>query len=395
MTNNATALEPPIYLDYAATTPVDPRVIKKMIPFLGQAAGCYGNASSTLHPFGQRAAQAITEAREAVASLLNTQSKNIYWTSGATESINLALKGAALFYKRRGNHIVTCQTEHRVVLDTCAYLAEQGFEITYLKPDKQGLIEVDHFKAALKPNTILVSLLQVNNETGVIQDIATLSRITRERGILFHVDAAQSVGKIPIDLQNLPVDLMSFSAHKVYGPKGVGALYLNDNPRVRLIPQLQGGGQEQGIRPGTLPTHQIVGMGEAFRLAEAEFSLESKRRVSLKDRFWQGIADLPGIALNGHPTARVPEILNIRFAGIEKTAFLARLSGLAISAAAACAASSRDSSHVLQAMGLTSEWAQQSLRFSIGRFTTTADIDTAVHLIRQAFAADSAYTLRE
>lgn len=370
-------------MDYAATTPIDKRVLEKMLPFLSSEAGYYANATSNSHILGQKVATAIEEARSQVASLLNTDPKNLIFTSGATESINLALKGAALFYKRFGNHIITCQTEHRATLDTCAQLAQEGFEITYLKTRPDGLIDVDQFIAALKPDTRLVSIMLVNNETGVLQDIASLAAITRERGIIFHVDAAQAAGKTPINLQQLPIELMSFSAHKLYGPKGIGALYIGDNPKVRLQPQMHGGGQERGLRAGTLATHQILGMGAAFAIAKTEMPAESKRLHAYRKKLWSGISTLPGVYLNGHASQHVPGILNICFADIEKEVLLASLAEIAISSASACAATTLEPSHVLRAMGLKSSMAHRSIRFSIGRFTRESDIDKTITLIQK------------
>jgi len=373
-----------IYLDYAAAGPVDPRVFEKMIPYLSwEAEGC-GNASAT-HGFGLKARAAIEQAREAVAQLVNTDPKSIIWTSGATESNNLAIKGIAEFYKRQGRHIVTCQTEHRTVLDSCAYLVRQGFEVTYLKPKPDGLIELCDLEAALRKDTLLVSIMQINNETGVVQDIAAIGELTRSRGIFLHVDAAQSVGKIPIDLRRLPVDLMSFSAHKMYGPKGIGALYINHTPRVRLLPQLHGGGQEGGLRSGTLPTHQIVGMGEAFRIASDVMVEEAARLKKLGETFWLGIRDLPGVRLNGHPIFRVPWIVNVCFQTLEKTQLMNQLQALAISTASACSAATLETSHVLRSMGLRNELAHRSIRFSLGRYTTLEEIERAIAWVRQCY----------
>lgn len=327
-------LKRPLYLDYAATTPVDKRVIASMNTCLS-LEDCFGNPASS-HVYGVGARNQVEAARENVARLLNTTARTLIFTSGATESNNLALKGVANFYQNKGRHIVTCQSEHRAVLDPCQYLEAQGFTVTYLRPNALGLIDINEFEAALRVDTILVSIMQVNNETGVIQDISTLSAITRKHGILFHMDAAQSVGKIPIDLQKLPIDLLSCSAHKVYGPKGIGALYINDNPRVKLMPLLHGGSQERKLRAGTLPTHQIVGMGEAFRIAKTEMDTEIERLQSLRDLLWQGISHLPNIALNGHPTQCVPGIINLHFKDKEKQTLLHALKDLAISNASAC-----------------------------------------------------------
>lgn len=376
---------PTIYMDYAATTPIDKRVAECMLPFLWQETDYkgYGNPASENHDFGKLAKEAIEEARIQVASLLNTNPQTLIFTSGATESINLALKGVAGFYKRFGNHIVTCQTEHRATLDTCAELAREGFEISYLKTATNGLIDLEHFTAALRPETILVSIMLVNNETGVMQDIAAMAAVTRERNILFHVDAAQAAGKLPIDLQQLPIDLMSLSAHKLYGPKGIGALYIGDNPKVRLKAQMHGGGQERNLRAGTLATHQIVGMGAAFDIAKTEMQVESKRIAAYRAKLGSAIAQLPDVYLNGHDVKHSPGILNICFANIEKEVILANLKELAISSASACAATSIEPSHVLRAMGLKSLLAHRSIRFSIGRFTTEADIEKAITLIQK------------
>ncbi len=382
---------PSIYMDYAATTPIDKRVVEQMLPYLWQEAslwqegGNFGNAASESHAFGRRAAGAVEEARIQVASLLNVDPKTLIFTSGATESINLALKGAAAFNKRFGNHIITCQTEHRATLDTCAQLANEGFEVTYLKTAADGLIHVDQLLATLRPETRLVSIMLVNNETGVIQDIAEIAAITRARGIILHVDAAQGTGKIPIDLSQLPIDLMSFSAHKLYGPKGIGALYICDNPKVRLHAQMHGGGQERGLRPGTLATHQIVGMGAAFAIAKADMQAESQRITRLREKLWSGIASLSDVHLNGHSTKRSPGILNVCFATIEKEILLAGLAEVAVSSASACAATTIEPSHVLRAMGLKSVLAHRSIRFSMGRFSTEADIDRTIALIRNLY----------
>jgi len=378
-----------IYLDYAATTPIDKRVVEKMLPFLWSEAGYYANAASESHVLGKRVAAAIEEARNQVASLLNVDPKTLVFTSGATESINLALKGAATFYKRFGNHIITCQTEHRATLDTCAQLAREGFEISYLKTRPDGLIDLNQLITTLKPETRLVSIMLVNNETGVLQDIASLAAITRERGIIFHVDAAQAVGKIPIDLQQLPIDLMSFSAHKVYGPKGIGALYIGDNPKIRLQAQIHGGGQERGLRAGTLATHQILGMGAAFAIAKTEMLAESQRLQTYRAKLWSAISALPGVYLNGHNTHHVPGILNICFADIEKEVLLTSLADIAVSSASACAATSLEPSHVLRAMGLKSIMAHRSIRFSMGRFTTENDIDKTIAGIQKMLSIGS------
>jgi len=384
-------LNKPIYLDYAATTPVDPKVVQCMMSYLSQE-GHFGNPASQ-HEYGKAALQAIEEARSSVAALLSTVPRNIIFTSGATEANNLALKGAALFYQRLGNHIVTSETEHRAVLDPCQHLAQQGFEVTYLKPDRQGLIKLEDIESALKQETRLVSIMHVNNETGIIQDIEAIGEMTRKKGILFHVDASQSVGKIPLDLQKLKVDLLSFSAHKMYGPKGIGALYIGDRPLVKLVPQCHGGSQERKLRAGTLPTHQIVGLGEACKMAKEALDCEAQLAMtgealamtgSLRARLWEGIKDLPGVHLNGHFDAskHAAHILNICFAKIEKERLLEVFKGLAISNASACNAITLESSHVLRAMGLSDLDAERSFRFSFGKFTTEEEIDTVIQIIR-------------
>lgn len=376
---------PVIYLDYAATTPIDKRVVERMLPFLWAEDGNYGNPASQSHLYGKRAAEAIEVAREEIAALFNISPKALILTSGATESINLALKGAASFQKRFGNHIITCQTEHRATLDTCAELARTGYEITYLKTGSDGLLDLNQLEAAIKPETRLISMMMVNNETGLIQDIAAMGDIARARDIIFHVDAAQAVGKINIDLSQLPVDLLSFSAHKLYGPKGVGGLYMREDRKLRLNPEMHGGGQEKGLRPGTLATHQVMGMGAAFTIAKAELEAESRRIEYLRTKLWTGISALPEVYLNGPAlqNQRIPGILNICFANIEKEAILNGLSELAVSSASACAATHQEPSHVLRAMGLKSVLAHRSIRFSIGRFTTEAEIDTAIDIVNK------------
>lgn len=372
-----------IYLDYASTTPVDERVASKMAEFMTHS-GHFGNPASQ-HDFGKKAKNAVEEARKQVASLLNAKPENIIWTSGATESNNLAIKGVAEFYKRWGRHIITSQTEHRSVLDVFAFLMQQGFEVTFLKPNNLGIIEPESLKAAIRNDTILVSLMHVNNEIGVIQDIEAFGKITRENEIIFHVDAAQSAGKQKIDLAQLNVDLMSLSAHKLYGPKGMGALYVCDNPKARLVPLFHGSGQERNLRSGTLPTHQIVGMGEAYRIAAEINTKEMQRLQELHTVFWDGIKDLPGVHLNGHPKQRVPNILNICFERLEKEKLLEHLTGLAMSTSSACTAASIETSHVLRAMGLHNEWAHRSIRFSLGRHTTLDEINEVVKIIHHAY----------
>lgn len=373
----------PIYLDYAATTPVAPEVLAKMSAFLTKE-GAFGNPNSA-HIFGKIAKEAVECARGQVASLIQAKPHHIIWTSGATEANNLAIKGVAEFYKRRGQHIVTSQTEHRAVLDTCQALARQGFEITYLRPNKEGRIESDNLQSALREDTILVSLMHINNETGVIQDIASFGKMCRDRGVVFHVDASQSVGKIPIDVNELSVDVMSFSAHKMYGPKGIGALFVNDNPKIRLTAQQHGGGQENGLRSGTLPTHQCVGMGEAFRIAEAELKNELQKITLLRNQFWAGLQDLPGVSINGNLDHALPQILNVCFANQDRDIFIEKCQHLAFSVSSACTGSSLDTSHVLRAMGLKNELAHRSYRFSFGRYTTADEIEMAVQVLREAY----------
>ena len=370
----------PIYLDYSATTPVDPRVAEKMIPFLVEK---FGNAASRSHAFGWSAEAAVEEAREEVARLINADPKEIIWTSGATESDNLAIKGAAHFYAGKGKHIVTLKTEHKAVLDTCRELEREGFEVTYLDVQEDGLLDLEVFKAALRPDTILVSVMFVNNEVGVIQPIAEIGEICREKGIIFHVDAAQATGKVAIDLAVLKVDLMSFSAHKTYGPKGIGALYVRRKPRVRLEAQMHGGGHERGFRSGTLPTHQIVGMGEAFRLAREEMAAENKRIGALRDRLLKGLSGIEHIYINGDMTQRVPHNLNVSFAYVEGESMLMAVKDLAVSSGSACTSASLEPSYVLRALGRDDELAHSSIRFTIGRFTTEEEIDYAAKLLRE------------
>ncbi len=375
-----------IYLDYAATTPIDPRVIDKMSCCLGMDQGLFANPSSN-HGLGVDAKAVIEAARLSVANLIGVVPRNIVFTGGATESINLALKGVALYYPDRGKHIVTCRTEHKAVLESCQYLETLGYSVTYLSPKANGLIDLKELKAALRTDTILVSLMQVNNETGIIQDLKAIGEITRQRGIFFHVDAAQSVGKIPVKPEDCSADLLSLTAHKLYGPKGIGALYVCDNPRVRLVSQMHGGGQERKFRAGTLATHQIVGLGEACRIAGEEMQVETKRIEALRDQFWQGLQDLPEVILNNEVEISVPHILNIRFQGVSNQDFLQALvlNGLAVSAASACQDTHLEPSHVLQAMGYTREEAWHSLRFSFGRFTTVFDIEQAILIIREHY----------
>ena len=372
-------LKLPIYFDYSATTPVDPRVAEKMIPYLVEK---FGNPASRSHAFGWEAEAAVEEAREEVARLVNADPKEIVWTSGATESNNLALKGAANFYSGKGRHLITAKTEHKAVLDTCRELERQGFEVTYLDVQDNGLIDLDVFKSALRPDTILVSVMFVNNEIGVIQPIAEIGEICREKGIIFHVDAAQATGKVDIDLATLKVDLMSFSAHKTYGPKGIGALYIRRKPRVRLEAQMHGGGHERGFRSGTLPTHQIVGMGEAFRIAREEMVEENKRIGALRDRLFKGLSEIEAVYVNGDLEQRVPHNLNISFAYVEGESMLMAVKDLAVSSGSACTSASLEPSYVLRALGRNDELAHSSIRFTLGRFTTEEEIDYTVQLMR-------------
>ena len=370
----------PIYLDYSATTPVDPRAAEKMIPWLTEH---FGNPASRSHAYGWEAETAVEEAREQVARLVNCDAKEIVWTSGATESNNLALKGAAHFYQSKGRHIITVKTEHKAVLDTVRELERQGFEATYLDVQENGLLDLDVLKAAIRPDTIIISVMAVNNEIGVIQDIAAIGDLCRERGIIFHVDAAQATGKMPIDLATLKVDLMSFSAHKTYGPKGIGALYIRRKPRVRLEAQMHGGGHERGFRSGTLATHQIIGMGEAFRIAREEMASENERIRMLRDRLRDGLADIEEVHFNGDMQQRVVHNLNVSFNFVEGESLIMALKELAVSSGSACTSASLEPSYVLRALGRSDELAHSSIRFSIGRFTTEADIDFAVKLIHE------------
>jgi cysteine desulfurase len=369
----------PIYLDYSATTPVDPRVAQKMIPFLTEQ---FGNPASRSHAFGWEAEKAVEEAREHVAALLNADPKEIIWTSGATEGNNLAIKGAANFYKGKGKHIVTMKTEHKAVLDTVRELERQGFEATYLDPKPDGLLDLEKFKAAIRPDTVLVSVMMVNNEIGVIQPIAEIGEICRAKGIIFHCDAVQAAGKIPVDLQKLKVDLLTVTAHKVYGPKGIGALYVRRKPRVRIEPQIHGGGHERGLRSGTLPTHQIVGMGEAFRIAKLEMAAESGRIRSLRDRLLNGFKDMEEVYVNGDMERRIPGNLNISFNFVEGESLIMGIKDVAVSSGSACTSASLEPSYVLRALGRSDELAHSSIRFTLGRFTTEEEIDYAVKLLR-------------
>lgn len=369
----------PIYLDYSATTPVDPRVVDAMVPWLYEN---FGNPASRSHAFGWESEEAVERAREQVAKLVNADPREIVWTSGATESNNLAIKGAANFYAERGKHIITVKTEHKAVLDTCRELERQGFEVTYLNVKDNGLIDLEVFKAALRPDTVLVSVMMVNNEIGVIQDVQTLGEICREKGIIFHVDAAQATGKVEIDLQKLKVDLMSFSAHKTYGPKGIGALYVRRKPRIRIEAQMHGGGHERGFRSGTLATHQIVGMGEAFRLAREEMGTENERIRMLRDRLWNGLSEIEEVYLNGDMDQRVPHNLNVSFNYVEGESLIMAIKELAVSSGSACTSASLEPSYVLRALGRNDELAHSSIRFTLGRFTTEKEVDFAVELIK-------------
>ncbi|EXI68869.1 MAG: Cysteine desulfurase [Candidatus Accumulibacter adjunctus] len=371
-------LKLPIYLDYSATTPVDPRVAERMIPYLVEK---FGNPASRSHSFGWEAEAAVEEAREEVAKLVHADPKEIVWTSGATESNNLALKGAAQFYSGKGKHLVTVKTEHKAVLDTCRELERQGFTVTYLDVQENGLVDLAAFTAALRPDTTLASVMFVNNEIGVIQPIAEMGEICRSRGILLHVDAAQATGKVAIDLETLKVDLMSFSAHKTYGPKGVGALYVRRKPRVRLNAQMHGGGHERGFRSGTLPTHQIVGMGEAFRLARLEMGAENERIRMLRDRLLRGLSDIEEVYVNGDMEHRVPHNLNLSFAYVEGESLLMAIKDLAVSSGSACTSASLEPSYVLRALGRNDELAHSSIRFTLGRFTTEEEVDHAIRLL--------------
>ncbi len=370
----------PIYMDYSATTPVDPRVAAKMIPFLTEH---FGNPASRSHAYGWETEKAVDEARDEVAALVNCDAKEIVWTSGATESINLALKGAAQFYKEKGKHLITVKTEHKATLDTMRELERQGFDVTYLDVMENGLIDMNVFKAALRPDTILVSVMWVNNEIGVIQPIKEIGEITRSKGIIFHVDAAQATGKVLIDLQDVKVDLLSMSAHKTYGPKGMGALFVRKKPRIRLEAQIHGGGHERGFRSGTLATHQIVGMGEAFRLARLEMNTENERIRMLRDRLYNGLKDIPEVFINGDMEHRVPHNLNISFNYVEGESLIMGVKEVAVSSGSACTSASLEPSYVLRALGRSDELAHSSIRMTVGRFTTEADVDTTIATMKR------------
>ncbi|PND36690.1 IscS subfamily cysteine desulfurase [Paucibacter aquatile] len=373
----------PIYLDYGATTPVDPRVVSAMVPWLSEH---FGNPASRSHAWGWEAEAVVEKSREQVAALIGADPREIVWTSGATESINLAIKGAAQFYKTRGKHIITLKTEHKAVLDTCRELERQGFEVTYLDVQADGLLDIEAFKAAIRPDTILASVLYVSNEIGVIQDIPAIGAICRERGIIFHVDAAQATGKIAINLAELPVDLMSLASHKTYGPKGIGALFVRRKPRVRLEAQMHGGGQERGMRSGTLATHQIVGMGEAYRIAKEEMASEGERIRMLHDRLLNGLKDIEQVFVNGNLERRVPHNLNMSFNYVEGESLIMGVKGLAVSSGSACTSASLEPSYVLRALGRSDELAHSSLRMTIGRFTTVEEIDYAIATLKDRVA---------
>lgn len=369
----------PIYMDYSSTTPVDPRVAEKMIPFITED---FGNPASRSHPYGWTAEKAVEIARKEVAKLVNADPREIVWTSGATESNNLAIKGAGNFYSTKGKHIVTLATEHKAVIDAVREMERLGFTTTFLQPEPDGLVDIEKFKAALRPDTVLASVMMVNNEIGVIQDITALGNICREQNIIFHVDAAQATGKVEIDLEKLPVDLMSFSAHKTYGPKGIGALYVRRKPRIRIEAQMHGGGQERGMRSGTLATHQIVGMGEAFRIAREEMGEENARIKKMQHRLYEGLTEIDETYVNGDLEKRVPHNLNISFNYVEGESLVMAIKGIAVSSGSACTSASLEPSYVLRSLGRSDEMAHSSIRFSIGRFTKEEDIDYTIQLLK-------------
>lgn len=373
----------PIYFDYSATCPVDPRVAEKMSQHLTMD-GVFGNPASRSHRFGWQAEEAVDTARENIADYCNADPREIVFTSGATESDNLAIKGIANFYSKKGKHIITCKTEHKAVLDPCRQLEREGFEVTYLDLEENGLVDLKKLEAAMRDDTILVSIMHVNNEIGVIQDVSAIGELCRERKIMFHVDAAQSVGKVPLDVKEMKIDLISFSAHKAYGPKGIGALYVRRKPRVRIEAQMHGGGHERGMRSGTLPTHQIVGMGEAFRIAKEEREKDFKHALALRNRFYDGVKDLEEVYVNGDLEQRVPHNLNVSFAFVEGESLLMALKDLAVSSGSACTSASLEPSYVLRALGRDDELAHSSLRFSFGRFTTEEEVDYAIEKVREA-----------
>jgi cysteine desulfurase len=372
-------MKKPVYLDYSATTPVDPRVVDQMVPWLYEH---FGNPASRSHSIGWEAEHAVENAREQVAALINADPREIIWTSGATESDNLAIKGAANFYAERGKHIITVKTEHKAVLDPCRELERQGFEVTYLDVQENGLVDIEAFKAAIRPDTILASVMYVNNEIGVIQDVAQMGEICREKGVIFHVDAAQATGKVVIDLQKLKIDLMSLCAHKTYGPKGIGALYIRRKPRIRIEAQMHGGGHERGFRSGTLATHQIVGMGESFKLAKEEMAIENDRVRMLRDRLWAGLSTIEEVYLNGDMEQRVPHNLNVSFNYVEGESLIMAVKDIAVSSGSACTSASLEPSYVLRALGRSDELAHSSIRFTIGRFTTEEEIEFTIELLR-------------
>jgi cysteine desulfurase len=376
-------IKTPIYLDYSATTPIDERVAAKMAEYL-TIEGQFGNPASRSHEFGWQAEAAVDTARQQVADLINADPREIIWTSGATESDNLAIKGAAHFYSKKGKHIITLKTEHKAVLDTCRQLEREGFDVTYMDPEENGLLDLDKFRDAIREDTILASIMHVNNEIGVIQDIAAIGEICRDKGVIFHVDAAQSAGKVQIDMAELKVDLMSFSGHKIYGPKGIGALYVQRKPRIRLEAQMHGGGHERGLRSGTLATHQIVGMGEAFRIAKDEMATENERIRMLRDRLYNGLNDMEEVYVNGDLEQRIAGNLNISFNFVEGESLIMALRDLAVSSGSACTSASLEPSYVLRALGRNDELAHSSIRFSIGRYTTVEEIDYTVELVRKA-----------
>ena len=369
----------PIYLDYSATTPIDPRVAEKMIPYITEH---FGNPASRSHSFGWTAEKAVEEAREEVAKLVNADPREIVWTSGATESNNLAIKGASHFYSTKGKHVLTIATEHKAVIDAVRELEREGYTATYLEPEPNGLVDLEKFKKAIRPDTVLASVMIVNNEIGVIQDIEALGNICRNEKVIFHVDAAQATGKVDIDLEKLPVDLMSFSAHKTYGPKGIGALYVRRKPRIRIEAQMHGGGHERGMRSGTLATHQIVGMGEAFRIARLEMQSENERIIKLRDKLLQGLQSIEEVYVNGDLKHRIPHNLNISFNYVEGESLIMAVKDIAVSSGSACTSASLEPSYVLRALGRSDELAHSSIRFSIGRFTTEADVDFTIQLLK-------------
>ena len=373
----------PIYMDYAATTPVDPRVAEKMMQYL-TLDGVFGNPASRSHKFGWQAEEAVDIARNQIADLIGADSREIVFTSGATEADNLAIKGAAHFNQAKGKHIITCKTEHKAVLDTCRQLEREGYEVTYLAPESDGILDLNKLAAAMRSDTTVVSIMHVNNETGVIQNIEKIGEMCRERGIVFHVDATQAVGKLPIDVTKLKVDLMSFSGHKIYGPKGIGGLYVRRKPRVRIEAQMHGGGHERGMRSGTLPVHQIVGMGEAYRIAKEEMATEMPRLLALKNRLWNGLKDIEEVYLNGSLEHSAPNILNVSFAYIEGESLMMALKDLAVSSGSACTSASLEPSYVLRALGLNDELAHSSIRFSLGRFSTEEEVDYVIELIKNS-----------